>query len=298
MSEIKFIDNHIHGAFGINFNYSSYDETKFLLKELYKKNVRGICPTLVGDTDKNIQKQLALFQRIRKEQLDDVQNEALVLGIHLEGTFLSPLKAGIQDKSVFKKPTITNFENLAGEFKDIIKIVTIAPEEDERLIDYLNDKNIIAQAGHSVGENLKGCVGLTHIFNAMNQIHHRNGSIALQALIEDEIYCEVIADLVHLSNDALKLVFKIKPKEKILLVSDSLPCSNYDKNIVFCAREINSLGKDCNGVLAGSNKTLDEICFNLIQNNILSKEDIKQMAFENQIKYLKLTSREQCILNR
>ncbi len=302
---LKFIDNHIHGSFGFNFNYANYDEIRFVLKELYKKNIKGICPTLVGDKTKNIQKQLALFKKIRSEQLDfkNHVDESLILGVHLEGSFLSPDKAGIQDKSVFLKPEINNFKNLAADFEDIIKIVTIAPEEDVDLIDYLNEKNIITQAGHTKGSNFKNTKGITHLFNAMNPIHHRNASIALSALVCDDIYCEVIADLIHLNEDILKLILKSKPKDKIILISDSLPSSNLDnskgnREIIFCNKRIDKFGKDETGVLAGSNKTLDEICLNLIEKNIFTKEEIRQSAFENQIKYLDIKAREIDILNR
>lgn len=292
------IDIHTHGGFGINFNNASYNEIKFLLAELYKRNIKGVCPTLVGDCDEKIYNQLKIFKKIKDEQMRQCNFEALILGVHLEGTFLSPNKSGIQDSSVFKKPTKENFKNLVKDMEKIVKIVTIAPEIDEDLIKYLNEKNIKTQAGHSVGDDLKGCMGITHIFNAMNSIHHRTPSIALKGLINDEIYVEIIADLIHTSKDILKLLLKSKPKEKILLISDSLPSSNYEGEIIFCGKKINREGKDEKGTLAGSNKTLDEIASSLVKEKILTKEDINKMGFENQIKYLNLSKEEIDILNR
>lgn len=296
--KLRFIDNHTHGAYGINFNYSSYDETKFLIKELFKRNIYGICPTLVGESKENIQKQLSIFKKIKDEQLASIKDEAFILGVHLEGSFLSKNKCGIQDINTFKTPSIKDFKELVGSFEDIIKIVTIAPEEDIDLIDYLNDKGIITQAGHTIGDDLKASYGTTHHFNAMNPLHHRNPSIALQGLIKDEIYCEIIADLIHNSKEMLELFFRVKPKDKVILISDSLPCSHFNQDIIFCNKKINSKGLDEKGVLAGSIKTLDEICYNLIEKNILKTEDIKAMAFENQIRYLNLKNREIDILNR
>ena len=298
MNNLKFIDNHTHGAFGINFNYGNYDEIKTVLKKLYQLNIKGICPTLVGESDLNIQKQLAVFEKIKNEQLKNPQNETFIIGVHLEGSFLSKEKSGIQDKSVFKIPSVTNFKELVGKYEKIIKIVTIAPENDIDLIEYLNEKNIITQAGHTIGQNLKNCKGTTHHFNAMNPIHHRTPSIALEGLVNDNIYCEIIADLIHTNIDIIKLMLKTKPKDKIILISDSLPISHYDKEIIFCNKKIYPTGKDENNTLAGSIKTLDEICHNLIKQNILTKEDVKKMAFENQIKYLNLTDSEIDILNR
>ena len=298
MNNLKFIDNHTHGAFGVNFNYANYDEIKTVLKNLYKRNIKGICPTLVGESNENMQKQLALFNKIKQEQLKQIKDETFIIGVHLEGSFLSKEKSGIQDKKVFKIPSITNFKELVGKYEKIIKIVTIAPENDIDLIDYLNKKNIVTQAGHSISESLKNCKGTTHHFNAMNPIHHRTPSITLEALINDNIYCELIADLIHTNLDIVKLILKTKPKDKIILISDSLPISHFDKEIIFCNKKIFPQGKDENGTLAGSIKTLDEICHNLIKEKIITKKEIKKMAFENQIKYLNLTDSEVDILNQ
>ncbi len=298
LDNIFYIDNHTHGAFGVNFNSADYKQIKYLLKKLYEKNIRGICPTLVGDSAcSNIQAQLEIFKKIRNEQLKNPKKEALILGVHLEGSFLSEEKSGIQDKSVFLAPTVENFKKLAGCFEDIIKIVTIAPEKDIDLIDYLNEKNIKTQAGHSSSKCIGKCIATTHHFNAMPQIHHREKSLTLEGLIRDDIYCEIIADLIHCSRDILELFLKIKPQDKIMLISDSLPSSNYGTEVIFCNKKIIN-GKDEKGTLAGSNQTLDEICKNLINKKILSREDIIQMAFKNQIKYLNLESREIDILNQ
>lgn len=298
MEDVYLIDNHTHGAFGVNFNYASYDEVKYVLEEFYKRNIKGVCPTLVGDDDKNIVRQLSIFKEIKESQLKYNKKEALLIGAHLEGTFLSPDKPGIQDKSVFKIPSIENFKQTVGEFEDIVKIVTIAPEEDINLINYLNSRGIKTQAGHTKGEILKNCAGATHIFNAMNPIHHRASSIALESLIRDDIYIEVIADTIHLSIDILKLILKTKPISKIMLVSDCLPCAGFNKDIIFCGKKVNANGKDDKGVLAGSAMTLDMIASNLLRLKILNKEDLRQVGFKNQIDYLKLTNEEIAILNR
>ena len=74
-------------------------------------------------SDENIQRQLSIFKKIRDEQLQECNSEALVLGVHLEGTFLNSDKSGIQDKNVFKKPTIENFKALVSKYEDVIKIL-------------------------------------------------------------------------------------------------------------------------------------------------------------------------------
>ena len=110
---------------------------------------------------------------------------------------------------------------------DFIKIVTLAPELDVDLIDYLRDKGAKVQAGHCIGSDLSKCDGVTHLFNAMKGISHRDSSTALSALLDNNIYTEVIADGVHLSDEILNLVFKVKPVDKIILshsISSKLEC--------------------------------------------------------------------------
>lgn len=103
--------------------------------------------------------------------------------------------------------------------------VNVLPEKN--LISYLRSKNIKVQAGHCVGGDLTGCTGVTHLFNAMSGVAHRGETTALSALVDDNIYTEIIGDGIHVSDKALELVFKSKPLDKIILISDSLPCTNY-----------------------------------------------------------------------
>lgn len=93
--------------------------------------------------------------------------------------------------------------------------MTLAPELDSGLIEYLKERKVKVQAGHSTGW---GCVdGATHTFNAMLGITHRGMSTALSALIHDEVYAEIIGDGVHVSDDALKLFSRQNPKTKLYL---------------------------------------------------------------------------------
>lgn len=221
------IEQHFHGAFGVDFNTASVEDILYLSKEIKKYGIGGIFPTLVTDTVENIKRQIGIIKSAAERQTSDT---AKIFGIHLEGIFLNPEKKGIHDEKLFLEPTIENYRQLEDDF---IKVVTIAPEMcDRSLIKYLNSKGIKVQAGHCTGGDLTGCTGVTHLFNAMSGITHREKSTALSALTDDNIYTEIIADGVHVSDDALKLVFKAKPVDKIILISDCLPCTK-----IFCHSE-------------------------------------------------------------
>lgn len=232
------IEQHFHGCFGIDFNKASVDDVLYLSKEILKYGIGGIFPTLVTDSVENIKKATAVIKEASQKQTSDM---AKILGIHLEGIFINPEKKGIHNPKHFLAPTIVNYKLVEDDF---IKIVTLAPEKvidaqkqrsteaksvssNENLISYLRSKNIKVQAGHCVGGDLTGCTGVTHLFNAMSGVAHRGETTALSALVDDNIYTEIIGDGIHVSDKALELVFKSKPLDKIILISDSLPCTNY-----------------------------------------------------------------------
>ncbi len=285
---MELIDTHIHGGFGINFNTCSLEDFSMFSKNILKRGIVAFCPTLVGDSIFAIRNRLSLIKTFMKNQQND---EAKVLGVHLEGTFLNPKKSGIQNAGSFLTPNIKNFKELAKDNIDIIKIVTIAPELDENseLQKFLEENNIKAHAGHTLSDKLYNVSGTTHHFNAMPPLNHREESVTLKALLDDKIYCEIIGDSKHVSDDMLKLFFKIKNKDKAILVSDALPIAHSKlDSIIFCGKTIYKGGKDKDGTLAGSSMFLDEIAQNLIDKNILTIDDVKLMAYENIIKHLNL----------
>ena len=203
------------------------------------------------------------------------QNKS-ILGIHLEGIFLNPEKKGIHNSEYFLSLTLDNSKLIEDDF---IKIVTLAPELDKGLIPYLQNKGIKIQAGHCTGDDLSEVNGTTHTFNAMSGISHRNGSTALSALINDNIYTEIIADGIHVSDDTLKLLFKSKPNNKIILVSDALPITESNQNeMIFADSKIYYDGEKAtssDGTIAGSTLLLNKVVERLKKLNLYKPEYIK-----------------------
>lgn len=251
------IEQHMHGAFGIDFNKSTTEDILYLSKELLKYGIGGYFPTLVTDNIMNIKHQIEVIKKAASAQTKDM---AKILGIHLEGIFLNVEKCGVHNPKSFLPPTIANYQTLEDSF---IKIVTLAPEFDDGLIRYLWNKGVRVQAGHCISGHLTGCRGVTHLFNAMSGIAHRGVSTALSALINDSIYTEIIGDGVHVSDDALKLAFKMKPADKIILISDSLPITKSNLNeMIFADSTIYYDGVRATtkeGTIAGSTALLPDI---------------------------------------
>ena len=262
------IEQHFHGCFGIDFNKASVNDVLYLSKEILKYGIGGIFPTLVTDTVENTKHAIEVIKEASKKQTPDM---AKILGIHLEGIFLNPEKKGIHNPNHFMKLTAENYKLIEDDF---IKIITLAPELDEGLLDYVSGKNIKIQAGHCKGGDLTKCSGVTHMFNAMSGITHRESSTSLSALINDNIYTEIIGDGIHVSDEALNLVFKTKPQDKVLLISDSLPITKSNmKEMIFADEKvyydgIRATSKE--GTIAGSTMVLPDIIKRLAKQKLFN----------------------------
>lgn len=263
------LEQHIHGAFGVDFNKAGVNDIIYAVKKLREHNIGAVFPTLVTDSVENIKRQISIIKEAAK-------TSQMIKGIHLEGIFINPEKKGIHNPEHFMELTVDNYRLIEDDF---IKIVTLAPELDEGLVEYLLDKDVKVQAGHCIGGNLSRVNGTTHTFNAMSGISHRGQSTALSALINDNIYTEIIADGVHVSDEALELVFKTKPDDKIILVSDALPITGSDlKETVFADSKIYYDGikaTSATGTIAGSTTLLDGIIKRLISKNMFKPQYIE-----------------------
>jgi N-acetylglucosamine-6-phosphate deacetylase len=209
---------------------------------------------------------------------------SLILGVHLEGPFLNPVRRGAQDKDSFIKPAISNLKKLIEGYEDIIKIITIAPELPGALkvIEKCVSLRIKVNMGHSdatyrqaLNGKKAGATGITHIFNAMRPFHHREIGLAGLGLLDEDIYIEVIADNIHLDKKTLELIFKVKPPERIILVSDSVKGAGNRKSPIYSKA----------GVLVGSSITLSDAVRNLKKIGIPEKVILKA-AVDNPKRYL------------
>ena len=259
----------MHGAFGVDFNKANVDEIVEVAYKLRKIGIGGFFPTLVTDSVENTKRQIGIIKEAAKKTNS-------ILGIHLEGIFINAQKKGIHNPEHFLALTVENYQKIEDDF---IKIVTLAPELDEGLISYLKAKGVKIQAGHCVGWGEVD--GATHTFNAMSGVTHRGSSTALSAMIEDRVYAEIIADGLHVSDEALKLFFRAKPANRVILISDALPITYSDqKEAIFADSKIFYDGKkatSADGTIAGSTKLLPEIIKILGQKGLFNPQFLQNV---------------------
>ncbi len=279
------IEQHIHGAFGYDFMTCSVQELLNCADSLAKFGVNAFFPTIMTDDSNIIKQRISIIKQAKSEQK---KNTAQIAGIHLEGPFINPQKSGIHPRKYILPLNINIFKEIED---DLIKIITLAPEldTDEKFISYLLKKNIKISAGHTLADNLTKIHQVTHLYNAMGAFSHRENSTTVSALSNENLFVEIIADSIHVSDAVLKITFKQKPLEKILLISDALPLAHSNKTKQkFAGQTIyNQNGKLVNkdGIFAGSSMLLCDIVKNLANKNIIKFEDAITCASSNQLKY-------------
>ncbi|GER94541.1 N-acetylglucosamine-6-phosphate deacetylase [hot springs metagenome] len=289
MTKTKIIDIHIHGINGYDTRTTVEDHILQIAEIMGSQGISEIIPTIFPATINVMRANLAVIKKameLQKTEDRSQKTEAKIIGVHLEGPFLNPLKCGALNAITFIEPSEYNFKELIEGFEDIIKIITIAPEINHtaKLIKKITDMGIIVSMGHSDATYVEaeagfhaGAKGITHIFNAMKGFHHRELGIAGFGLLNQDIYIEVIADPYHLHPQTLELIFKIKNPERIILISDSVkettPFTKYQG-------VTNAHGKLLGGcmTIAESSKRLIEIGFD--------KDIIMKCITENPERYL------------
>ncbi|MDR2822049.1 MAG: N-acetylglucosamine-6-phosphate deacetylase [Acholeplasmatales bacterium] len=225
-----FIDHHTHGGYNNDFMAANDEILSNILSNTIKEGITSIFPTTISDKIINIKKAIKV---IKNHQ--DLVNESKILGVHLEGPFLNPIFKGAQNNDYLLKPNLDIFKDLNEE--KIIKIASFAIELDDNysLHSFLKKEKIIISAAHSnateeeVSRSLEeGLQLVTHTFNAMSKFSHRDIGLVGSALLYDSLYTELIADLVHVDEKAIKLLYKVKSADKIILITDSMEAKGMD----------------------------------------------------------------------
>ncbi|MDR2149743.1 MAG: N-acetylglucosamine-6-phosphate deacetylase [Spirochaetaceae bacterium] len=221
-----FIDTHIHGFGGFGTEDVSVDSMLEMSKLLVHYGVTAFNPTLYpSESSAMLEAVSQLSGAFGKE------TGARIMGMHLEGPFISPERLGVQKPETIKPVDIQFMDQLWQASGGHIVNMTVAPELKgmREMALYCIKKGIILQAGHTNAqyENMvegmqAGILHSTHLFNAMSKMDHRNPGAVGAILIHPEISCEIIADGRHVHPDLFRFLQRDKPLDKIVLVTDGL----------------------------------------------------------------------------
>jgi N-acetylglucosamine-6-phosphate deacetylase len=276
-----FIDIQINGG---EKHYFSQYPTEETIQDIYESSLKygttHTLPCLISSSKETI------LQGIEAIRMYQSKYKNGVLGMHLEGPFLNPLKRGAHSLDQVRKPTNSELEEIIRYGKDVIKVITIAPEcFSEEQLDMLLDSGIIISAGHSTMTYKesqyyfsKGIKLVTHLFNAMTQFGHREPGLVGATLENETVYAPIILDGAHCDYAAARLAYKLK-KDKFFLISDAAFLGRKVSNFKwenFDAHLENGFYRNEEGNLAGASISMEEAVRNAYENlNVTIDEAIK-----------------------
>ena len=262
------VDLQINGGLGLAFPDLEEKHQPFLQKIskfLWHQGVDAFLPTIVTTSVEKIQRSLGVIAEFIATQGTGKQ-VAKILGVHLEGPFLNYQKRGAHPAEYLLPLTLENVKQVLGNYAHLVKVITLAPELDPRgeVISYLHSLGIIVSLGHSLATAQEaqkafqlGASMVTHAFNAMPPLHHRQPGLLGEAIANKNVYCGLIADGQHVCPTVIKLLLRASDGEKgIFLVSDALaPIGLPDGVYPWDSREIevkNGTARLPDGTLAGT----------------------------------------------
>lgn len=271
------IDLHNHGGNGFDTKSSTLAEMRVFLSRMLSCGVTDMLMTVSTGDRERIRKGLALVSEAMRLQKARELPGTHIQGVHLEGPFLSPKRPGAMAVAQMQAPSVEAFEATCAPYIDIIREVTLAPEEEgaQELIDYLVRRGIRVQAGHTDASYeaakasfVKGVGSLCHTFNACRPIHHREPGIVTAALLDDTVYCEAICDMVHLHQGTIALIYRCKGPDRMIIVSDStkpheMPDGEY-RSGQHAYIVTNGVARTVSGSLSGGSAYMDAEIRNLI----------------------------------
>jgi N-acetylglucosamine-6-phosphate deacetylase len=287
------VDLQINGGLGLAFpDLLSGQEAQLqaIAALLWEQGVDAFLPTIVTTATDKVQQAL---QTIAAFSPSTHQSLAKIVGVHLEGPFLNPSKRGAHPEAYLQPLSVETVQRLLGDHTSVVKVITLAPELDPSgaAIAYLRNHNIIVSLGHSqaTAEQAQaafrqGATMVTHAFNAMPLLHHREPGLLGAAVMEPGVWCGFIADGQHVHPLMLKWLLQASQGQELFLVSDALaPLGLPDGPYPWDSRTIEVIhgtARLADGTLSGTTLPLLDGVKNLVQWGICSVEAAIALATE------------------
>ena len=292
------IDIHTHGNSNEDFSDGNLDGLKKMCKYYAKNGITSFCPTSLTLPFEDLEKAYKNANYLKKNH---EKNFSKIIGIDMEGPYFNPLKKGAQNPKYIKNPDYEEFLKLYNNTENIIKIVCIAPELPNSINFIQNIKknlpNIIISIAHTNCdyEQAKNAINfganeITHLFNAMNGIHHRSPGPIIAGYENKNVFAQIITDGHHVSPPMINFAFNLYGSERMIIISDSLRCcgceeGEYDIGGQVCILKNGEARLKIDGNIAGSCTN----CFECMKRCIkfgVKMEDAIRAATYNPAKHL------------
>ncbi len=203
-----------------------------------------------------------------------------VLGLHVEGPWINAAKRGAHNIDWIFSPTIQQAKKLLEYGKDVIKIITLAPEVcNDEIIDLVHSYNIIVSAGHTnatydeATESFSNIKTATHLYNAMSALQHREPGMVGAVLDHPSVYCSIVPDGYHVSFPAIRIAKKIMG-ERLFAITDAVT----ETHVGFYQHTMEGDKYTANGILSGSALTMNKCAKNLVEHCNIDIEEALRMC--------------------
>ncbi|MDM5282176.1 N-acetylglucosamine-6-phosphate deacetylase [Peribacillus frigoritolerans] len=296
------IDIHIHGASNSDAMDATHDALSTMAKTLPKEGTTSFLATTMTQSTQAIESALL---NAGKYIVNQTQEHAEIVGIHLEGPFISPARKGAQPEDYIVDPDVTLFKRWQEMAENQIKLVTLAPEQPNGLdlAAHLKGTGVVASIGHSdatydqIDEAIQaGTTHVTHLYNGMRGLHHREPGVLGAAYLRDELYVELIADGIHCRPEMIKLAYNQITSERMILITDSLRAKWLEKGTYDLGGQPVNVDETkatlSDGTLAGSILKMNDAIKNTMKYTDCSMTDIIKMTAENPAKQLRIFDRK------
>ena len=221
------IDVHCHGGLGFDTNDANVEGLVKWAKGLLQEGITGFCPTTVTQSEEILTNAVANVAKVVKEGYEGAE----ILGIHFEGPYLNMKNKGAQPPEYIVTPNVEQFKKYQEAANGLIKIITMATENDPdfALTRYCAAHDVNVSIGHSgatyddaVLAVLNGANGMTHTYNGMNGLHHREPALVGAAMNLKDTYAEIICDGNHVVWPAIRALITSKGRDYCIMIDDAL----------------------------------------------------------------------------
>ncbi|ERJ13677.1 N-acetylglucosamine-6-phosphate deacetylase [Haloplasma contractile] len=297
-----FIDQHIHGAGNKDTMDGTNEAIRIIAKTIAKEGTTSFLATTMTQSKEAINQALKTVSNYMDQASID---GAEVLGVHLEGPFINKEACGAQPVEHIITPTVEQFKRFQDIAKGSIKMVTIAPEVDgaHELIKHLHENQVVASIGHTVATYndvvkaiRSGARNVTHCYNAMTPLHHREPGVVGATFLHDELKAELIADGIHVCKESVNILYKNKMKDGIILITDAMRAKGLgDGTYDLGGQKVEVNGHEArlgNGTLAGSVLEYATGVKNMMHFTDTTIEDVSIMASQNPAKQIGVFDRK------
>lgn len=295
------VDVHIHGCGG-HWGFFGCDDILNMSVSLAQHGVTAFLPTTVSLPHAQVLNSITEIKKAMEAQASNTAPPgARILGIHLEGPYISPARPGAHLPPAIRPPDSAEINEILELADGALRIVTMAPEIPGglELVEILSSRGIVVSIGHSdaTAEQTRQAIGcgarhFTHLFNAVRQFHQREPGCAFTALLAPEITAEIILDGRHVHSDVVEMAIRTKGAESIVLVSDSILAAGLGDGSYnvwgFEVQVKNGVAALADGTMAGSVITLNTAVKNALNLSTVSPLEAFRMATVNPCNVLSL----------